>query len=368
MPDTPGQVAPEIVIEPTVTEPPGPIRPGPIRRQRGLRVALLSVATVIVLLGGAAAASFAYVNHEVGSIPRIPVSFTAATSGTSGAVTVLLTGYQLGPTAWNPSQAKSAGSNPQGQTSDGSGLIMLLHLNADHKGGGVVSIPPQTEVQVPGHGQMQLWDALAAGGPSLVVRTVQSLTGVHINHYARVNFNDVAGTINALGGVSVDVPQATTAFGVRFPAGADQLNGTTAMAYARQLNLTEAQRVQRQQALLRAILTRVSSHDLLTNPVTMMRVVGSFTKTLTVDSSFSSAQIESLAAEMGSLKPGSAAYVTAPVTVNGTEPVITPDNATTGTETLAQPEASQLWTAIRQDSIIEFAKRYPATVTPGAIG
>jgi LCP family protein required for cell wall assembly len=331
----------------------------PIRRKPGLRIALLSAASVIVLLGGVVAGGFAYVTHVFGSIPKVPVSFIADTSGTAGAMTVLLTGYQLGPTAWNQSQA---------QTSDGSGLIMLLHLDADHQGGGVVSIPPQTEVQVPGHGSMQLWNTLVVGGPSLVVQTVQSLTGVHIDHYARVNFNDVAATIDALGGVSVTVPQSTTAFGHRFKAGADQLSGPAAMAYARQLNLTEAGRVRRQQALLRAIVTKVADQSLLTDPVTAMKVLRSFTRTLTVDSSFTTTQIESLAAEIGSLKPGTAAYVTAPVTARGTKPVITPGNATTGTETLKQPEASQLWTAIRQDSIIAFAQRYPSTVTPGAIG
>jgi anionic cell wall polymer biosynthesis LytR-Cps2A-Psr (LCP) family protein len=215
---------------------------------------------------------------------------------------------------------------------------------------------------------MQLWTTLVVGGPSLVVQTVQSLTGVHIDHYARVNFNDVAATIDALGGVSVTVPQSTTAFGHRFKAGADQLSGPAAMAYARQLNLTEAGRVRRQQALLRAIVTKVADQSLLTDPVTAMKVLRSFTRTLTVDSSFTTTQIESLAAEIGSLKPGTAAYVTAPVTARGTKPVITPGNATTGTETLKQPEASQLWTAIRQDSIIAFAQRYPSTVTPGAIG
>jgi len=67
-------------------------------------------------------------------------------------------------------------------------------------------------------------------------------------------------------------------------------------------------------------------------------------------------------------QPHQTRYCDAPVTARGTKPVITPGNATTGTETLKQPEASQLWTAIRQDSIIAFAQRYPSTVTPGAIG
>ena len=71
-----------------------------------------------------------------------------------------------------------------------SGLIMLLHINAGGEGGGVVFIPPQALVQVPGHGQTQLDNALTYGGASLLVQSVEQLTQVPINHYARINFTD----------------------------------------------------------------------------------------------------------------------------------------------------------------------------------
>ena len=135
-------------IEPAVTEQPPGAAPGkPTRRRRGLRIALLSFASVVVLLGAVVAGGYAYINHAAGSIQRIPVKFTALHAANSaGGMTILLT-----------SQDSPSGSAGSTKGPDISGMIMLLHINANQKAGGVVSIPPQTEVQVPGRGKTQLW-------------------------------------------------------------------------------------------------------------------------------------------------------------------------------------------------------------------
>jgi len=75
-----------------------------------------------------------------------------------------------------------------GTGSVGTGLIMLMHLDAKDKKGGVVAIPPQTLVQVPGHGQQQIGTALSDGGASLLVQTVEQVTHVQIDHYVRITF------------------------------------------------------------------------------------------------------------------------------------------------------------------------------------
>ena len=100
-----------------------------------------------------------------------------------------------------------------------SGLIMLLHVNATGYSGGVVSIPPQSIVQVPGHGRTQIENALKFGGPDLLVRTVENLTHVQINHYARIDFAHVDRTVNALGGVNVTMPGCDEQFRARIPLG-----------------------------------------------------------------------------------------------------------------------------------------------------
>src|ERR1700761_8199646 len=338
MPESTGRIAPATEVPPPAAEP-----EKPIRRKRGLRIALLSFASVVVLLGAVAAGGFAYINHEVGNVQRIPVNFTALdASGTAGGMTILLTTYQSGYTGTGTDKTDT------GQA----GLIMLLHINATRKAGGVVSIPPLTEVQVPGHGPMQLQDVLSAGGPSLMVKTVQSLTGVPINHYARINFSKSSAVINALGGVTVTLPNKAAAFGYEFKRGINQLNGTTAIDYVRQSSLTEQQRVLRQQNLMRAMLAKLAQEHLLTNPLAMFRGLKAITAALSVDSNLSNAQIEKLATELGGLGAGSAAFITAPVKPTG------------DTETLDTTVTSQLWNAVNHDSLAAFAQSHPSTITP----
>jgi LCP family protein required for cell wall assembly len=336
MPETPGRVAPETEVEQPATKP-----AEPIRRHRGARIALLSFAALIVLAGAIVAGGFAFINHEAGGIHRIPVKVTAQQAGGT-AMTILLTGNQIGYTGTS--------NTDTGET----GLIMLLHINANQKAGGVVSISPQIQAQVPGHGQMQLADVLKAGGPSLLVATVQSLTGVPINHYARIDFNHTAAVVNALGGVTVVLPDTTTAFGHVLKVGVNQLNGVTAVAYVRQTTpLSEQERVLRQQNLMRAMLTKMADKRLLTNPVTAVRLLNAITGALSVDTDFSNTQIEKLATKLGTLGAGSSAFITAPVTAKG------------GTVTLDPAVDGPLWSAVKHDSLAAFAQQYPTAVTPG---
>jgi LCP family protein required for cell wall assembly len=314
--------------------------------RRGLRIALVTLASFVVLVGAVAAGGYAYLNHLAGSIQRIPVKFAAvsqpAGSEYGGAMTVLITGKTMGPTG-----QVSVPEDSQ------SGLIMLLHVNAEGYSGGVVSIPPQSIVRVPGHGRTQIWNALEFGGPSLLVQTVENLTHVQINHYARIDFTHVDRTVNALGGVNVTIPEVTSSFGHVFHLGVNHLNGIEALDYAREPSLSEEGRVLRQQSLMRAVIRKIEFRHLLSNPLTMYRVLHALISMLTVDSNFTTSQIEHLAREVRHLT-GSTDYVTAPVHIRA------------GQVHLDRAITRKLWAAIRQDSISAFARRYPFTVTPAA--
>ena len=73
--------------------------------------------------------------------------------------------------------------------------------------------------------------------------------------------------------MSVTLPNETAAKEYTFHAGVNHLDGITAMYYVRQPSLTQEGRVLRQQNVMRAILDKISSQHLLTNPVTMYRVI-----------------------------------------------------------------------------------------------
>ena len=314
----------------------------PTRKRRRARTVLVSLASAVVLLGAATAGAFIYLNQEVGRIPRVPVKFLSRDS--SAGMTILLTASQVGPTGFSGTS----------QMSTGSGLIMLLHTNVNETTGGVVSIPPQTEVNVPGQGEMQLWKVEALGGPSLLTETVHDLTGLQINHYARIDFNHVASMVNALGGISVTLSQTENSFGHVFPKGVDHINGTEALKYARQLSLSETGRVLRQESLMRAVLSRLASAHLLTNPLTTTRVLSALDDMLTVDSTFNISQVLSLATSLGKLEYNTSTFLTAPTETVSKFVVLNPT------------QSKALWYAVKNDALASFAQDNPGTITPAA--
>jgi LCP family protein required for cell wall assembly len=319
--------------------------PPPRRKRRSARVVLISLGSVLALAVAAVVGILLYVNNEVSSIPRVHVG--GLTPSNSSKETFLITTQQVGATALT-----SAGEPAAAHTE--SDLVMLLHINADGATGGAVTIPGSVSVSVPGHGTQPLWDALMEGGPTLLVETVTQLTGIPINHYARIDFNHITNLIDAVGGLDVDVPVASAAYGYNFTKGINYLNGVTAIYYARDPKISDQDRLLRQENLVRVLLAKIASDHLLTSPVTAVHVLSSIKSMLTVDSNLSNTQVASLATRFGNKDAGSAVYVTAATQTVG------------GQQVLDTAIDDQLWTAVGSDSLVTFAQRYPSTVTPEA--
>jgi polyisoprenyl-teichoic acid--peptidoglycan teichoic acid transferase len=315
------------------------------RKRRAWRVVLLSLGSFLTLALAASIGIYVYVNHTVSSIPRVHVGHLVGTGTGSSGETFLIAG-----SPWEPT-----GTAVQGVPASYSKLIMLLHINANGRAGGVVAIPGDALVHVPGVGTKPLWYALKAGGPSLLVQTVSQVTGVPINHYAEIDLNHLTDLVDAIGGVDVTLSAGSASSGHTFVPGVNHLTGITAIYYARDPSLSDGVAILRQEDLLRAILIKIANDHLLTNPITALRVLNAITSTLTVDSNMSNSQVESLARKLGTLGANAATFVTAPTrTVNG-ELVL---NA---------PVASQLWTTIKKNSIAKFATTFPAAVTPEVV-
>jgi LCP family protein required for cell wall assembly len=320
----------------------------PRRKRRAWRIALIALGSIFGLVVALAVGSYAYVNHVVSSIPRVPVAYLVAANapGSGPGQTFLVTSSQTSPTG---TVVRDSSLGKQ------SNLVMLLHIDADGKHGGAVAIPQDTVVNVPGAGARPLYYALEKGGPSLLVQTVSQVTGVAINHYAQVDFNHITSFVNAIGGVDVTIPRATSSFGHTFRAGVNHLTGITAIYYAREPSLNDQNRTLRQANFVRALLTKVADDHLVTNPLTAVRVLNSITKALTVDSNMTNSEVGSLARNFGRLGGSAGTFV------------VTPTHTVNGKLVLNAPVAGQLWTAIKQDSIAAFVQQHPATVTPTSV-
>jgi LCP family protein required for cell wall assembly len=325
----------------TESAPPG--APVKRRKRRALRILVWSSASLLTVAIMAALALYAVVNHLESNIHRIPVTLAAAPEP-GHRMTVLITSYETGPTG-----------ETAGAPSTATGMIMLLHLDADGQTGGVVSILPETVVPIPGHGSTTISKATVFGGPSLLVRTVHQLTGVPIDHYARIDFSHLADLVKAVGTVNVTVSKPFTAFGHKFTKGVNHLTGVTAVYYARDPSISEQNRVLRQQNLLRAAINQLVHARLLSNPLTTINILNALTSVLTVDSNFTNSQLISLASGLRSVTSNKGIFVTAPTTV------------VNGREVLNSAISQQLWSAVSNDSIAAFAKQHPKLVTPTTV-
>ena len=95
--------------------------------------------------------------------------------------------------------SKEPGANKIGQPSR-SDSILLMRIGGGHNA--TLSIPRDTVVDIPGHGQNKINAAYAIGGPALAIRTVEQYLGIQVNHLVEVNFENFPQLIDALGGVT----------------------------------------------------------------------------------------------------------------------------------------------------------------------
>jgi LCP family protein required for cell wall assembly len=113
--------------------------------------------------------------------------------------------------------------------------LHLIYLNPDKHAAAMVGIPRDSWVDVPGHGTNKINSALVQGGPDLMVQTIEQHFGVHIDYWAITTFWGFKSMIDAIGGLTVDVPfrMYDTYAGVDLHAGVQKLDGAQALGFAR---------------------------------------------------------------------------------------------------------------------------------------
>src|SRR4051794_14364539 len=167
-----------------------------------------------------------------------------------------------------PKGTKEPGASTSGPSRSDS--IMLMHV-----GFGTVrklSIPRDTQADIPGHGAGKINAAYALGGAPLAIKTVEGLFGsdLRINHLVEVNFTDFPQLIDSLGGVDITLKKciSSNSFGgkrVRLHKGDHHLNGEEALRFARVRenrcapNEDDRARAARQQQVFAAMRDKVVS-------------------------------------------------------------------------------------------------------------
>jgi LCP family protein required for cell wall assembly len=169
---------------------------------------------------------------------------------------------------------------------DNSDSLMLLHIGGPTPV--LISIPRDSYVPIPGHGDNKINAALGYGGPSLLVQTVESVTGLKINHYMGIGFEGLVDVTNKIGGVNICLKTAVhdQNSGVNLPAGCQTLNGTQALEFVRDRDSFasgDLQRIQDQREFLKALLSKATSPSVFLNPFTALPFGSSAASSLSVD-------------------------------------------------------------------------------------
>ena len=331
-------------------------RPG-----RGWRIALLSVLAIFLVLTLATGGLALWVRHSIASgiefiadpfagIPaRAPQQKVAA--GEEPAVNILVLGTDSRTSASDPSQWKEGA-----QRTD---AIMIVQVSGDRKTVSVMSIPRDSWVEIPGHGQGKMNAAYSYGGPSLTIHTVENLTGIHIDHFAVANFESFVALTDEIGGVRVNLKTPQTLAGKELGAGAQVLDGQQALAYTRErssLPNGDFDRVKRQQTWMRSIVSRVLTNGTLSSPTALYSFLKTASRTVAVDESFTLNQMQSLALETRHLHSNDIRFMTVPTAGTGT--------STDGQSivTLDADADTPLFNAFAEDRVSAYLTEHPDAV------
>jgi LCP family protein required for cell wall assembly len=272
-----------------------------------------------------------------------------------------------------------------------SDTIIVLHVPADGGRATAISIPRDSFVNIPGYGKNKINSAYpsatieAAGklrsrgedeqqveresrtaGRTELIKTVEGLTGVKIDHYAEVNLLGFYNLTRAIGGVPVCLKQPVNEFrsGARFRAGPQTISGADALAFVRQrheLPQGDFSRIRRQQVFLASVAHKILSAGTLTSPTKLQGLIDSAKEAVVLDKGW---DILAFARQASNIAGGNLEFLTIPTqggenNDHGDVVVVDPDQVQkfvaqkigTPTDASAQPSSDAPPTAVPPDEL-----------------
>ncbi|MGN5380185.1 LCP family protein [Streptomyces lasalocidi] len=347
--------------EPVITEPDGAgrrtgrgrRRKAPSKGRRALRVTAWTAAGVLVLGGTGAGYVYFKLNGNLKSVDiNQALGADRPTKIDNGSENILV----LGSDSRSGSNKKLGGGTDDGSAR--SDTAMIVHVYEGHKKASVVSIPRDTLVDRPSCTDtggtahpaatgVMFNEAYATGGAACAVKTVESLTGIRMDHYLEVDFEGFQRLVDDLGGVpvtttkNIDDPQSH----LTLKAGTHTLNGRQALGLVRTRHGvgdgSDLGRIQLQQAFVKALLDQVEHVGVFSNPKKLYDLADTATKAVTSDSDLGS--VNSLIDFANGLKGIGAQHmnmVTMPVQYDPADP---------NRVVLETAKAQQVWSALKND-------------------
>lgn len=166
--------------------------------------------------------------------------------------------------------------------------IILVNIDPRTKSVNALSIPRDSKVYLPGdNGVNKINAAHAIGGIEMTKRTIEDTLGVHIDRYIMVHDSAVKEIVDAMDGLDVYVEKPmhyndnAGHLHINFNKGNHHLDGQQAVEYLRFRHdaLGDIGRTQRQQWLLRSLLTKMKQPSTITKIPDIISVAKKYVKT-----------------------------------------------------------------------------------------
>ncbi|WP_308249945.1 LCP family protein [Sphaerisporangium fuscum] len=253
---------------------------------------------------------------------------------------------------------KKYGHQDLGERTD---TIILAHLSPNRDNALLISFPRDSLVQLPAcpakNGLMgqkahvgMINESFNFGGITCTWRTIEGLTGIHIDHFVKVDFTGFKSMVNALGGVEICVPKPINDVKamLHLPAGRQVVKGEQALGYVRVRysigDGSDIGRIQRQQMFLASMIKKAMSGATLTDPAKLFGFLDAATKSVTTDPALNVGVMKDLALSAKGMAAGNIHFVTTPWRYSLTQP---------GRVEWVQPQAKQLFQLVATDTKIK---------------
>ncbi|MFO7918409.1 MAG: LCP family protein [Anaerolineae bacterium] len=177
--------------------------------------------------------------------------------------------------------------------------MILLSIDPATDSAAILSIPRDLWTTIPGFGENRINTAhflgdqrdYPGGGVALAKKTVWHAFGVPVHYYVRINFRGFERLVDEIGGITIDVEERIhdenypdENYGtmvVDIPAGLQQMDGETALQYARSRHgSNDFDRMKRQQDVIMAVRDKILSLDVPVSRIPkIIEVAGDTVKT-----------------------------------------------------------------------------------------
>ncbi|MEV0280968.1 LCP family protein [Streptomyces sp. NPDC050610] len=332
------------------------------RRRRWLRWAALGAAVLVLAAGGTAWWLYEQLDGNIRTDTDTARELARYESerpvaAVAGARNILVIG----------SDTRGGGNGEYGEDSgtQRSDTAILLHLAADRRSATAVSLPRDLMTEIPrcrkpdgAHSEAQFAPfnrAFEAAGTACTIRTVETLTGIRVDHHVIVDFTGFKKLVDAVDGVEVCLNSAIDdrKAHLRLPAGPQTLRGEQALGFVRARysmgNGSDTDRMGRQQEFLGSLVKKMQSDGVLLNPVRLYPVLDAATSTLMTDAGLDTLRkLYDLVREVRAIPAGGVQFMTVPRR---------PYTYNSDRDELVEPDARRLFDALRNDRTVSVVKQ-----------